>query len=67
MKRWFRGSHMKTNLKKVFHIEKQADLGYIYQAIEELQRLCRREHDEEVDKHINVDVVADIKDTLRKG
>ncbi|MDR2869519.1 MAG: hypothetical protein LBV04_03630 [Deferribacteraceae bacterium] len=58
----------KTNsFIKALHFDKQIDLGYIYKAIDELQQLCRNERNDEVDKHINVDVIADIKDVLRKG
>ena len=44
----------------------QTDLSHIYKAIDELQKMCWREPDAETSQYINGEVLADIKDILKK-
>ena len=46
--------------------EVQTDISHIQAAIQDLQDLCRTTRDEEIDKYINGDILADIKDILKK-
>jgi hypothetical protein len=58
-----------AQLQDILCLDMHTDLSHIYLAIDELQELCWLDSEsetEDVDKHINSELIADIKDIFKK-